>query len=164
MRFNQLPENDILKFLKKINQSENLKIKDDILISIQKHFMSDIRSMINYMQSNQDLIHECKIIKNDLWIKLTNYLKKNTKNKKNDCILKKINKISREYNIEPKNIIKNYLNYIIRNYDITSDFLYNIENIMHVQDCKTEHVLNYIIYKLKLFFASASASASAPKK
>jgi hypothetical protein len=118
------------------------------------------------MQSNQDLIHECKIIKNDLWIKLTNYLKKNTKNKKNDCILKKINKISREYNIEPKNIIKNYLNYIIRNYDITSDFLYNIENIMHVQDCKTEHVLNYIIYKLKLFFASAStsASASAPKK
>ena len=157
MRFNQLPENDILKFLKKINQSENLKIKDDILISIQKHFMSDIRSMINYMQSNQDLIHECKIIKNDLWIKLTKYLKKNTKNKKNDCILKKINKISREYNIEPKNIIKNYLNYIIRNYDITSDFLYNIENIMHVQDCKTEHVLNYIIYKLKLFFTTAPA-------
>ena len=130
------------------------------------------------MQSNQDLIHECKIIKNDLWIKLTKCFKKNTKNikntkntkniknKKNDCILKKINKISREYNIEPKNIIKNYLNYIIRNYDITSDFLYNIENIMHVQDCKTEHVLNYIIYKLKLFFASAStsASASAPKK
>ena len=168
MRFNQLPENDILKFLKKINQSENLKIKDDILISIQKHFMSDIRSMINYMQSNQDLIHECKIIKNDLWIKLTKYFKKNTKNtknikntknKKNDCILKKINKISREYNIEPKNIIKNYLNYIIRNYDITTDFLYNIENIMHVQDCKTEHVLNYIIYKLKLFFTSTSTPA-----
>ena len=23
---------------------------------------------------------------------------------------------------------------------------------MHVQDCKTEHLLNYIIYKLKIFF------------
>jgi replication factor C subunit 3/5 len=158
MRFNQLPENDILKFLQKINQNENLKIKDDILISIQKHFMSDIRSMINYMQSNQDLIHECKIIKNELWVQLTKYLKKNTKNINNtkgvkiDSILKKINKISREYNIEPKNIIKNYLNYIIRNYPITTEFLYNIENIMHVQDCKTEHLLNYIIYKLKIFF------------
>ena len=155
MRFNQLPENDILNFLKKINQNENLKIKDDVLISIQKHFMSDIRSMINYMQTNQDHIHECKIIKNELWIKLTNYLKKNTKNTKNshvDSILKKINKISREYNIEPKNIIKNYLNYIIRNYPITQEFLYNIENIMHVKDCKTEHILNYIIYKLKIFF------------
>ena len=74
MRFNQLPENDILKFLQKINLNENLKIKDDTLVSIQKHFMSDIRSMINYMQSNQDLIHECKIIKNDLWIQLTKYL------------------------------------------------------------------------------------------
>jgi replication factor C subunit 3/5 len=152
MRFNQLPETDILKFLQKINQNENLKIKDDILISIQKHFMSDIRSMINYMQSNQDLIHECKIIKNELWVKLTKYFKKNTKNTKIDSILKKINKISREYNIEPKNIIKNYLNYIIRNYPITTNFLYNIENIMHVQDCKTEHLLNYIIYKLKIFF------------
>ena len=162
MRFNQLPENDILKFLQKINQNENLKIKDDILISIQKHFMSDIRSMINYMQSNQDLIHECKIIKNELWVQLTNYLKKNTKNTKNtksikiDSILKKINKISREYNIEPKNIIKNYLNYIIRNYPITTEFLYNIENIMHVQDCKTEHLLNYIIYKLKIFFTQSN--------
>jgi replication factor C subunit 3/5 len=152
MRFNQLPEQDILKFLQKINQNENLKIKDDILISIQKHFMSDIRSMINYMQSNQDLIHECKIIKNELWIQLTKYFKKSTKNIKIDSILKKINKISREYNIEPKNIIKNYLNYIIRNYPITTQFLYNIENIMHVQDCKTEHLLNYIIYKMKIFF------------
>jgi replication factor C subunit 3/5 len=155
MRFNQLPETDILNFLKKINQNENLKIKDDILMSIQKHFMSDIRSMINYMQSNQDHIHECKIIKNELWVKLTNYFKKNTKNVKTsqvESVLKKINKISREYNIEPKNIIKNYLNYIIRNYPITKEFLYNIENIMHVQDCKTEHLLNYIIYKLKIFF------------
>lgn len=149
MRFNQLPETDILKFLQKINKNENLKIKDDTLISIQTHFMSDIRSMINYMQSNQDLIHDCKIIKNDLWIKLTKCLTKKTKI---DIILKKINNISREYNIEPKNIIKNYLNYIIRNYSITPQFLYNIENIMHVQDCKTEHILKYIIYKLKIFF------------
>ena len=160
MRFNQLPENDILKFLQKINLNENLKIKDDTLVSIQKHFMSDIRSMINYMQSNQDLIHECKIIKNDLWVQLTKYLKKNTKNitsKKIDSILKKINKISREYNIEPKNIIKNYLNYIIRNYNITHEFLSHIENIMHVQDCKTEHLLNYIIFKLKIFFTQNNA-------
>ena len=163
MRFNQLPENDILKFLQKINQNENLKIRDDILISIQKHFMSDIRSMINYMQSNQDLIHECKIIKNELWVQLTKYLKKTTKTTKNtksikiDSILKKINKISREYNIEPKNIIKNYLNYIIRNYPITTELLYNIENIMHVQDCKTEHLLNYMIYKLKIFFTQNNA-------
>ena len=148
MRFNQLPESDIIKFLQKINENENLQIKPDILVSIQKYFMSDIRSMINYMQTNQDLIHECKIIKNDLWVKLT---KDFIKNKKHSDIVKKINKISREYNIEPKNLLKIYLNYIIRNHNITNTLLYNIENIMHLQSCKTEHVINYIIYKLKLF-------------
>jgi len=44
------------------------------------------------------------------------------------------------------------LNYIIRNYNITHEFLSHIENIMHVQDCKTEHLLNYIIFKLTIFF------------
>jgi replication factor C subunit 3/5 len=149
MRFNQLPEADIIKFLQKINENENLQIKPDILSSIQKYFMSDIRSMINYMQTNQDLIHECKIIKNDLWIKLT---KDFVKNKNHADIVKKVNYISREYNIEPKNMLKLYLNYIIRNYAITKELLYSIENIMHLQSCKTEHVINYIIYKLKQFF------------
>jgi len=157
MRFNQLPESDIIKFLQKINEKENLQIKPDILMSIQKYFMSDIRSMINYMQTNQDLIHECKIIKNDLWVKLT---KDFIKNKNHADIVKKINKISREYNIEPKNLLKIYLNYIIRNHSITNTILYNIENIMHLQSCKTEHVINYIIYKLKLFFDGSTNSAN----
>ena len=118
--------------------------------------MSDIRSMINYMQTNQDLIHECKIIKNDLWIKLT---KDFIKNKRHADIVKKINYISREYNIEPKNMLKIYLNYIIRNYNITKELLYNIENIMHLQNCKTEHVINYTIYKLRIFFDGSLSSA-----
>jgi replication factor C subunit 3/5 len=149
MRFNQLPDADILKFLQKININENLKIKEDVLVSIQKHFVSDIRSMINYMQSNHDIIQECKIVKNELWVKLTDDFKKN---KKHADIVKKINKISRDYNMEQKNIIKNYLNYIIRNYKVTSELLNNIENVMHVNDCKTQHILNYIVHKLILFF------------
>jgi len=149
MRFNQLPETDILRFLQKININENLRIKDEILCSIQKHFVSDIRSMINYMQSNHDIIQECKIVKNELWVKLTDDFKKN---KKHADIVKKINKISRDYNMEQKNIIKNYLNYIIRNYKVTSELLNNIENVMHINDCKTQHILNYVVHKLRMFF------------
>jgi replication factor C subunit 3/5 len=149
MRFNQLPETDILRFLQKININENLRIKDEILVSIQKHFVSDIRSMINYMQSNHDIIQECKIVKNELWVKLTDDFKKN---KKHADIVKKINKISRDYNMEQKNIIKNYLNYIIRNYKVTSELLNNIENVMHINDCKTQHILNYVVHKLRMFF------------
>ena len=153
MRFNQLPENEILQFLKKINKLENLNINDDILYSIQKHFGSDIRSMINYMQSNQDIIQECKIIKNDLWIDLTNDFKKG---ENQNIIINKINDISYIYNIERKNIIKNYLNYIIRNHTnlVNEKFLNIIENIMHLAECKTDYILNYIVIKLTILFKS----------
>jgi replication factor C subunit 3/5 len=50
IRFNQLPKTDIIHFLQKINMAENLNLNKETLISIQRHFNSDIRSMINYMQ------------------------------------------------------------------------------------------------------------------
>jgi DNA polymerase III delta prime subunit len=55
LRFNQLPQNDIIKFLKNISIKENLIISEKILTLIQKLFKSDIRSMINFMQSKQDI-------------------------------------------------------------------------------------------------------------
>ena len=61
LRFNQLPHNEIHVFLKKINESENLNYSDDILHSIHKLFNSDMRSMINYMQSNETSINNNNI-------------------------------------------------------------------------------------------------------
>ena len=75
LRFNQLPEKEILCFLKNINKSEDLEYSDDALLSIQKLFNSDIRSMINYMQSNEKLIANKKIIKSELWNDLIEKIK-----------------------------------------------------------------------------------------
>ena len=147
LRFNQLPETDILRFLKNINKSENLAYSDDALLSIQQLFNSDIRSMINYMQSNQNIIHEHKVIDTKVWVELTNILKNKNTYKKAD---KKIEQISSEYNIEIKNIIKDYLNYIIRfNIDyINNDFLKFTEFIMHIHDPKIEYIKLYSIERL----------------
>jgi len=122
MRFNQLPESKILCFLKKINIAENLNVDEDILVSIQRHFNSDIRSMINYMQANQHLIHNCNVITNAVWENITKLFKSRVKS---SIIIDKLNEISLYYNIERRNIIKNYLNYIIRHHPqyITPIFL-----------------------------------------
>jgi len=56
LRFNQLPENDIVEFLSKISKCENLNIEKKSLQSIQKLYKSDIRSMINFIQANQNNI------------------------------------------------------------------------------------------------------------
>ena len=53
IRFNQLPKVEIINFLKKIVVSENINITDENLHKLQEYFSSDIRSMINYLQSNQ---------------------------------------------------------------------------------------------------------------
>ena len=144
MRFNQLPESKILCFLKKINIAENLNVDEDILLSIQRHFNSDIRSMINYMQANQHLIHNCNVITNAVWENITKLFKSRVKS---SIIIDKLNEISLYYNIERKNIIKNYLNYIIRHHPqyITPTFLNFIENVVHIQDCKAEYLLQYFV-------------------
>jgi len=149
LRFNQLPEREIINFLNIINENEKLQYSDETIYLIQKLFNSDIRSMINYMQSNEQIIYNKKIIQTQLWEKLTDDIK----SKDLDENLQFISKLSTEYNIEKKNIIKNYLNYLIRNkkYLISSSFLSFVENIMHIQDLNIDYMLPYSILKLNKF-------------
>jgi len=139
LRFNQLPEYDIIRFLKNINEKEELNFGNDSLQLIQQLFNSDIRSMINYMQSNELLINEQKIIKEDLWEKLILNIQKEDL----DYNINMLNIVSIDYNIEKMNILKNFLNYICR------EFLLFVEHIMHISNCNQEYLLGYSIIKLQ---------------
>jgi replication factor C subunit 3/5 len=102
LRFNQLPENDIIQFLKTIVVRENLSISNNSIKLIQQLYKSDIRSMINYMQTNQDVFtSEYKIINNDtlenIYIKIVN-------NKSLSDFIEYIRKISIDYNILKKRL------------------------------------------------------------
>ena len=154
LRFNQLPEKEIINFLNVINEKENLQYNNETIYLIQKLFNSDIRSMINYMQSNEQLIYNRKIIQTEVWEKITDDIK----NKVLDENLQFISKLSNEYNIEKKNIIKNYLNYLIRNkkHIINSSFLSFVENIMHISDLNIDYMLPYSILKLNIFLNNVS--------
>ena len=147
LRFNQLPEYDIIRFLKNINEKEELNFGNDSLQLIQQLFNSDIRSMINYMQSNEQLINEQKIIKEDLWEKLILNIQKEHL----DYNINMLNMISIEYNIEKMNILKNFFNYIIRHKKqyICREFLLFVEHIMHISNCNQEYLLGYTIIKLQ---------------
>ena len=148
LRFNQLPEREIVGFLSVINENENIKLTETTLKSIQKLYKSDIRSMINYMQSNQNLIGHSEIIDNNVWENLTkSFLDKETREK----IIEMFIFISSKYNIEIKNIIKDYLNFIIRfkpEY-VNENLLNFIEHIMHIQEPNISYLLSYTILKLK---------------
>jgi replication factor C subunit 3/5 len=79
LRFNQLPKNEIIKFLTNISTLENLNMSQNTLSCIQKLYKSDIRSMINFMQSNQNIVKDDSdfhIIDNDVWENLLKMLSK----------------------------------------------------------------------------------------
>jgi len=68
IRFNQLPKNDIYKFIKNITKNENLELSDIVIDRIQQIYNSDIRSMINFLQLNQNItIWEENIVTDEVW-------------------------------------------------------------------------------------------------
>ena len=151
LRFNQLPDQHIIKFLTEIAKNENLIISEKYIYLIQKLYKSDIRSMINFMQSNQNIEDtNFYIINDDIWLQLYNKL---TMQVSIDQLNIFIQEISMNYNINKKNIIKDYINYIIRKKPdlITTELLLFIENIMHYQECKNSNYINYSLIRLSTF-------------
>jgi replication factor C subunit 3/5 len=161
LRFNQLPEDDIIKFLKNISDQENLNLTIKMLSDIQKIYKSDIRSMINFMQSNQETNTTIYIIENNVWEILINKLKLiknntiNLEKKKLTDINQYINEISITYNINKKNIIKDFLNYIIQNHIeyISVEFLNFTENIIHSENQNNDIQINYLITQLSKYIS-----------
>jgi DNA polymerase III delta prime subunit len=160
LRFNQLPKEEIIDFLENIAKKEKLNMSRYSLGLIQKLYKSDIRSMVNFMQSNQNMHSEhddveklLNIIEDNIWEKWYN---KFLMNESFDKLLQIIHQISIAYNMDKKNIIKNFLNYIIRNKKerINPDFLNFVENIMHFQDCKNSYFINYSLLNLKKYIHS----------
>jgi replication factor C subunit 3/5 len=153
LRFNQLPKNDIITLLKHISTSENLNLKESSLINIQKFYNSDIRSMINFMQSNQNIINaniDYYVLDNEIFECLFEKIKKK---EKLEDIYKYLYDTSIKYNIDNKNIIKNLFNYIIRNYskNVNSIFLKRVENIMHFNSINNFNYVNYSLSCLSSF-------------
>lgn len=160
LRFNQLPKEEIIKFLNNISISEKLNLTDNSLECIQKLYKSDIRSMVNFMQSNQDIVKQnvdddfkFNIIDNNIWETLISMLEKR---EKITTLNEYIYSISMKYNIDKKNIIKDFLNYIIRNYSkyVNTKFLDFAENLLHSQVQNNNVYVNYSLTRLSSFISS----------
>ena len=147
IRFNQLPKTGIIKFLDNINKNENLNLSKDHIESIQNTFKSDIRSMINYMQTNQLAIKNTKVLNDEIYNSISVLIQKQDfKQFYNQLI-----RMSEIYNIDQKNLIKCYFNYLIRNQPqfINTTILNYFEFIMHNPDSNVGHQIKLLFFILK---------------
>lgn len=145
IRFNQLPVNAIIQFLTVISEKENLRLSTDNIAAIQNLYKSDIRSMINYMQSNQNSLQNHKVITNSTMDQLTAVIGANIA-----AGNQMLDEMSERYNMDTKNIIKSYLVYIIRfkpEY-LTDEFLKFTEFVMHIDDSNVDYIKRYSVASL----------------
>ena len=148
IRFNQLPEKDIYNFINNITEKEILYLPDSVIETIQKTYKSDIRSMINFIQLNQNLIEwSTSIITNKIWDNIYHLHKEH----ETDKLKRYIQEISIKYNIDKKSIIIKYFNYIIRNKNknIKHNFLDNTEVVIHSDKTDLNTTIEYFCENFK---------------
>lgn len=131
VRFNQLPQNEINEFLLQVSKSENLNLSKTTIETIQKMFVCDIRSMVNFIQVNQGISDwDIQTINDGVYDKLHELL---FQDEDDDSISKYLSVVSSQYNIDKQKILTNYYNYSIykkkRLFD--SQVLRNIGELLH---------------------------------
>ena len=145
VRFNQLPKQKIREFIREMCVKEDVNLTDQTIDNIQNLHKSDIRSMINFIQLNQNVIvQQSNIIDDTVWKRLYDLFdgeKDRTK------IKVFINRLSIHYNIDKKQIIRDYYNYLILNHPelINSETLEKMETVIHNYDCNIDVLINYFI-------------------
>tara|TARA_B100000575_G_C23142062_1_gene664944 strand:- start:2820 stop:3761 length:942 start_codon:yes stop_codon:yes gene_type:complete len=150
LRFCQLPKKDISNFLLDIVKKESINITQNQLSSIQNYFKSDIRSMINYIQSNHsNNMLNINVIKDNFWVKLLKKMKKTSHEKlieyaKDKCLF---------YNIQPRQfIIKLFIYLIYQKKNILKEkWINNMEFILHNNNVNEKYLLNYALVIVQQF-------------
>tara|TARA_B100000035_G_C20974368_1_gene542486 strand:- start:356 stop:1315 length:960 start_codon:yes stop_codon:yes gene_type:complete len=143
IRFNQLPSRQIQQFLKNIVESEEIKMEDTDIAKIQNYYQSDIRSMINYIQLNENNheVNHKNIINNKILQQFHNYL---LKTQNINRIIQYIHNLSINYNASKAEIIKIYIQFLLNKPKFVKQELLNIvEEFLHSPDVDIENLLLY---------------------
>ena len=152
LRFDQLPTTDVVNFLHKISSEEGIELDEKILQSIQKLYRSDIRSMVNYIQTNQDmLMTDYNIINDTTWNDMYDIVSNNGEIS-DQYVVQHIHNMSVMYNMDTTNIIVEFLNFIIRKHKhiCSSQFLSFTENMIH-SDITNDYGLHYFFNTLHTY-------------
>ena len=153
IRINQLPKTEVLKFIRNMSLSENITISDDTIDTIQKMFHSDIRSMINYIQLNENILNceKCVYMNEKVLDKIHLFIHNYKNDNKSFVIF--IREVSIEYNIDERSIIQKYIDHLIRNYpEISSSlFIQSTEIILHRHDIPLKIHIMYLFNLIRSY-------------
>ena len=156
IRFNQLPCNEIIKFIEHIAKEERIVISKEDILSVQTMYNSDIRSMVNFLQLHQkEKNFKSHIFHDTLCEELHKlFLSENTTK-----VFDWIQNTSATCNVDTKTCIKKYFNYMIHKYPkyVQTDFINIGENILHSEDINS-NTETYFVYYVNDFYKKLNCS------
>jgi replication factor C subunit 3/5 len=136
VKFNALPVDKMLDFLETIVKKEGIQYTRAHLEGIQRMYGSDIRSMINYLQTNQ--YNPSLPIQSEAWETLYTLSLKES--------MEYVDKLSELHNMDPKHIIKEYVYYLALHKSIS---ISSLELVFHTT-LSTKVMLQYVLFIIKL--------------
>ena len=151
IRFNQLPQKQIHAFIHSIAQQESIKMGWSEIETIQQIYKSDIRSMINFIQMNQDVwTMKQSILTDSVWEQFHALCfggieeEEKVRERKVKC---KLQEMSIQYNMDKKHLLKRYFHFLVkRGYGMTVENLVVIRNIVHYTESTAEQQLVYFLH------------------
>ena len=172
IRFNQLPVPNILAFLKNISDCEELNMSNAVLENIQTQFKSDVRSMINMMQTckkysskqqhHAHTISDAKILNVSVYERICRQILSKTTGEETCPMTRKtlsylsqqVKEYSLGYNIGEIALIKEVVKYIIwkkKKHPNCAAFMDFAETVFHHKDGK--NTVNKILLEIHTHFA-----------
>ena len=149
IRFNKLPEKDIIGFLLNIAKQEKLTdMTKQNLKAIQEFYKNDIRSMINFMQISKKTRKTNLILDNNILSDIVVFFKKETNITK---INNKIEYFSIKYSIEKQNLIKYILKYLIIEKKVYDNDILNLMEIISHRKNDINIINSFCINKISLY-------------
>ena len=136
VRFNQLPPGEIRQFIRRIADAEDLSMDAEDIDLLMASHNSDIRSMINFMQSAYFGVNNksrvVRPVSSQEWAELNQLLMLND----SENAVEYISVMSVSHNMNKKQILLGYMNHILRKYPhlVQSDLIAIFENIAHSSD------------------------------
>jgi len=164
IRFNQLPKDDISRFIRVISKEEQLVLTDRVVDTIQNMYRSDIRSMINFLQLNQNMVDwESNIITDSIWQRIHQLLQEPGEHAASTLIAY-FQQVSIQYNIDKKEIMKKYFHAILATdsngnsmAELTPELLDIMETIMHTSvNTPMPHLLAFFVHSLRALYLGES--------
>jgi len=141
IKFSDLPPKQVSAFLLNVAHHEKVPLTEDDARGIQGLFGSDLRSMVNYVQTNRHAIH---VLRPAVWDTL---LSRIDEGENINVLCREVEDLSRAYNTDPLSLLKDFVTYGVSKRRISLDAVGELELAIH-NSAPLAHLIPYVMLVL----------------